>query len=51
MTCFSVSHILGFPTEELLRGHIIRKELQEQLSRQMSSLHLLHWCVFRIHRN
>ncbi|XP_028285885.1 zinc finger C3H1 domain-containing protein [Parambassis ranga] len=35
-------HILGFPTEELLRGPIIKKELQEQLSQQMSFLHLLH---------
>ncbi|XP_076588884.1 zinc finger C3H1 domain-containing protein [Chaetodon auriga] len=34
-------HILGFPTEELLRGPII-KELQEQLSQQMPYLHLIH---------
>ncbi|KAK9516050.1 hypothetical protein VZT92_024012 [Zoarces viviparus] len=34
-------HVLGFPTEELLRGPIIR-ELQEQLSQQMSYLHLIH---------
>nr|XP_046251308.1 zinc finger C3H1 domain-containing protein-like isoform X2 [Scatophagus argus] len=34
-------HILGFPTEELLRGPII-KELQEQLSQQMPFLHLIH---------
>ena len=37
-------HILGFPTEELLRGPIIR-ELQEQLSQQLPYLHLIHWCV------
>ncbi|XP_044211807.1 zinc finger C3H1 domain-containing protein-like isoform X3 [Thunnus albacares] len=35
-------HILGFATEELLSGPIIRKELQEQLSQQMPYLHLLH---------
>ncbi|XP_036963341.1 zinc finger C3H1 domain-containing protein-like isoform X1 [Acanthopagrus latus] len=34
-------HILGFPTEELLRGPIIR-ELQEQLSQQLPYLHLIH---------
>lgn len=37
-------HILGFPTEELLRGPIM-KELQEQLSQQMPYLHLIHWSV------
>lgn len=37
-------HVLGFPTEELLRGPIIM-ELQEQLSQQMPYLHLIHWCV------
>lgn len=37
-------HILGFPTEELLRRPIIR-ELQEQLSQQMPYLHLIHWSV------
>ncbi|XP_017297244.1 zinc finger C3H1 domain-containing protein isoform X3 [Kryptolebias marmoratus] len=35
-------HILGFPTEELLSGPVIRKELEEQLRQQMSFLHLLH---------
>jgi len=39
------SHILGFRGEELLSRPVIRKELQEQLSQQMSFLHLLHWCV------
>nr|XP_033490831.1 zinc finger C3H1 domain-containing protein-like isoform X2 [Epinephelus lanceolatus] len=34
-------HILGFPTEGLLRGPVIR-ELQEQLSEQMPYLHLIH---------
>ncbi|XP_045894569.1 zinc finger C3H1 domain-containing protein-like isoform X3 [Micropterus dolomieu] len=34
-------HILGFPTEEILRGPII-KELQEQLTQQMPYLHLIH---------
>ncbi|XP_037306501.2 zinc finger C3H1 domain-containing protein-like isoform X1 [Pungitius pungitius] len=34
-------HVLGFPTEELLRGPIV-KELQEQLSQQMPYLHLIH---------
>ncbi|XP_068168629.1 zinc finger C3H1 domain-containing protein-like isoform X2 [Antennarius striatus] len=34
-------HILGFPTEEVLRGPIIN-ELQEQLSQQMPYLHLIH---------
>ncbi|KAM8892948.1 zinc finger C3H1 domain-containing protein isoform 2-T2 [Spinachia spinachia] len=34
-------HVLGFPTEELLRGPII-KELQEQLGQQMPYLHLVH---------
>ncbi|XP_070763374.1 zinc finger C3H1 domain-containing protein-like [Enoplosus armatus] len=34
-------HILGFPTEELLRGPIT-KELQEQLRQQMPYLHLIH---------
>ncbi|KAF7224923.1 zinc finger C3H1 domain-containing protein isoform X3 [Nothobranchius furzeri] len=35
-------HILGFPTEELLTGPIIRKELKEQLNQQIPYLHLLH---------
>ncbi|XP_044049169.1 zinc finger C3H1 domain-containing protein-like isoform X4 [Siniperca chuatsi] len=41
-------HILGFPTEELLRGPIIR-ELQEQLSQQMPYLHLIHCCWQWLH--
>ncbi|KAM4618723.1 zinc finger C3H1 domain-containing protein isoform 2-T2 [Polymixia lowei] len=35
-------HILGIPTAEILRGPIIKKDLQEQLSHQMSYLHLVH---------
>ncbi|XP_018544562.1 zinc finger C3H1 domain-containing protein isoform X2 [Lates calcarifer] len=35
-------HVLGFPTEELLRGPIIKKELQQQLSQQTPYLHLIH---------
>ncbi|XP_056243359.1 zinc finger C3H1 domain-containing protein-like isoform X2 [Seriola aureovittata] len=35
-------HILGFPTEELLRGPVIKKDLQEQLSQQTPHLHLIH---------
>nr|XP_020471448.1 zinc finger C3H1 domain-containing protein [Monopterus albus] len=35
-------HILGFATEELLRGPIIKKELEEQLSEQTPYLHLIH---------
>uniref|UniRef100_A0A3Q1BV50 Putative zinc-finger domain-containing protein n=1 Tax=Amphiprion ocellaris TaxID=80972 RepID=A0A3Q1BV50_AMPOC len=34
--------VLGFPSNQLLRGSIIRKELQEQLSQQKSFLHLIH---------
>lgn len=36
-------HILGFPTDQLVRGPIIKKELEEQLSQQMSYFHLIHW--------
>ncbi|KAJ0029108.1 hypothetical protein NQD34_004105 [Periophthalmus magnuspinnatus] len=35
-------HILGFPCDELLKGSIIKKDLQEQLGTQMPYLHLLH---------
>ncbi|XP_071317658.1 zinc finger C3H1 domain-containing protein-like isoform X2 [Trachinotus anak] len=35
-------HILGFPSEELLRGPVIKKELQEQLGQQTPHLHLIH---------
>ncbi|XP_030587231.1 zinc finger C3H1 domain-containing protein isoform X2 [Archocentrus centrarchus] len=35
-------HILGFFSEELLRGPVIKKELQEQLGQQTSFLHLVH---------
>ncbi|KAM4734728.1 zinc finger C3H1 domain-containing protein isoform 2-T2 [Anableps anableps] len=35
-------HILGFSSQELLNGPIIRKELEEQLGQQTSFLHLLH---------
>ncbi|XP_040894448.1 zinc finger C3H1 domain-containing protein-like isoform X2 [Toxotes jaculatrix] len=35
-------HILGFPTEELLRGPVLKKELQEQLRQQTPYLHLIH---------
>ncbi|KAM3870108.1 zinc finger C3H1 domain-containing protein [Diretmus argenteus] len=35
-------HMLGIPTEQILRGPIIRKEIQEQLGHQMSYLHLVH---------
>uniref|UniRef100_A0A1A7Y0F5 Zinc finger, C3H1-type containing n=1 Tax=Iconisemion striatum TaxID=60296 RepID=A0A1A7Y0F5_9TELE len=35
-------HILGFPTEEMLTGPIIRKELKEQLNQQIPFLHLLY---------
>ncbi|XP_014826514.1 PREDICTED: zinc finger C3H1 domain-containing protein isoform X3 [Poecilia mexicana] len=35
-------HILGFSSQDLLIGPIIRKELEEQLSQQTSFLHLLH---------
>lgn len=38
-------HVLGLPTEELLRGPVIKKELEEQLSRQTPYLHLVHWWV------
>lgn len=44
LLCSPIRHILGFPTEELLRGPVL-KELQEQLSQQMPYLHLIHWCV------
>ncbi|XP_039988111.1 zinc finger C3H1 domain-containing protein-like isoform X2 [Xiphias gladius] len=42
-------NILGFPTEELLRGPIIKKELQEQLSQQTPYLHLIHCRWQRLH--
>ncbi|XP_071376359.1 zinc finger C3H1 domain-containing protein-like isoform X3 [Centroberyx affinis] len=35
-------HILGIPTEEILRGPIIKKDLEEQLTHQMPYLHLVH---------
>ncbi|KAM9377364.1 zinc finger C3H1 domain-containing protein isoform 2-T2 [Pholidichthys leucotaenia] len=35
-------HVLGFPTEEVLAGPVIKKELQDQLSQQTSFLHLIH---------
>ncbi|KAJ0069894.1 hypothetical protein NL108_016060, partial [Boleophthalmus pectinirostris] len=35
-------HILGFSCDELLKGPIIKKDLQEQLGTQMPYLHLLH---------
>ncbi|KAM6937934.1 zinc finger C3H1 domain-containing protein [Xenentodon cancila] len=35
-------HILGFPTEDLLSGSIIKKELQAQIHQQMSFFHLVH---------
>ncbi|KAG7217687.1 hypothetical protein INR49_021242 [Caranx melampygus] len=39
----SISHLLGFPTEELLQGPVVKKELQEQLVQQTPHLHLVHW--------
>lgn len=34
--------VLGFPSEQLLSGPIIKKDLQEQLSQQTAFLHLVH---------
>ncbi|XP_029991411.1 zinc finger C3H1 domain-containing protein isoform X4 [Sphaeramia orbicularis] len=42
-------HILGFPTEELLQGPIIKKEFQEQLGQHMPYLHLVHCCWQWLH--
>lgn len=45
----SLRHILGFSSSsELLGGPVIKKELQERLSQQMSFLHLIHWLVFKV---
>ncbi|KAG7468900.1 zinc finger C3H1 domain-containing [Solea senegalensis] len=35
-------HILGFPSDKLLRGVPVKKDLQEQLSQQRAHLHLIH---------
>ncbi|XP_041851940.1 zinc finger C3H1 domain-containing protein-like isoform X2 [Melanotaenia boesemani] len=35
-------HILGFSSEAVLSGPIIKEQLQEQLNQQMAFLHLLH---------
>ncbi|CAB1414938.1 unnamed protein product [Pleuronectes platessa] len=35
-------HILGFPSEELLRSPVVKKDLQEQLNQQTPYLHLIH---------
>uniref|UniRef100_A0A673AAP5 Putative zinc-finger domain-containing protein n=1 Tax=Sphaeramia orbicularis TaxID=375764 RepID=A0A673AAP5_9TELE len=45
----SFRHILGFPTEELLQGPIIKKEFQEQLGQHMPYLHLVHCCWQWLH--
>ncbi|KAK0137109.1 Zinc finger C3H1 domain-containing protein [Merluccius polli] len=35
-------HILGIPTSEILKGPIIKKDLEEKLRPQMPYLHLIH---------
>ncbi|XP_026220745.1 zinc finger C3H1 domain-containing protein isoform X2 [Anabas testudineus] len=35
-------HILGFPADELVRGPIIKKELEKKLSQQAPYFHLIH---------
>uniref|UniRef100_A0A667ZSM9 Zinc finger C3H1-type containing n=1 Tax=Myripristis murdjan TaxID=586833 RepID=A0A667ZSM9_9TELE len=48
-TYFGGRHILGIPTEEILRGPVIKKEVQEQLGQQMPYLHLVHCCWQWLH--
>lgn len=39
------SHILGFPTEQLMQGLENKKSAMEHLLQQRAYLHLIHWCV------
>lgn len=45
VTFSPIRNILGFPTDQLVRGPIIKKELEEQLSQQITYFHFIHWCV------
>lgn len=42
---YDFSHILGVPTQDLLRVPALKDDVQDEIRAQLPYLHLLHWCV------